>query len=46
MQLEIITVNGVSQKERDKYQYDITYMFNLKYDANALIHEAEIDSQI
>ena len=25
--------------------YDITYMWNLKYDTNELIYETEIDSQ-
>ena len=31
MQLEIITLSEVSQKEKDKYiLHDITYMWNLK----------------
>ena len=36
--------NILSQTEKDKY-HDITYMWNLKYDTNELIYEAEIDSQ-
>ena len=35
MQLEIIILNEVSQKDTDKYHfYDITYMWNRKYDTN------------
>ena len=30
MQLEIIILNEVSQEEKDKIPYDITYMWNLK----------------
>ena len=33
LDLEIIILSEVSQKERDKYN-DITYMWNLKYDTN------------
>ena len=29
MDLEIIILSEVSQTEKDKYQYDITYMWNL-----------------
>ena len=32
MDLWIIVLSEGSQKEKDKYQYDITYMWNLKYD--------------
>ena len=32
--LEIIILSEVSQKEKDRDQYDITYMFNLKYNTN------------
>ena len=41
MQLEITIL--INQKEKDKYH--ITYMWNLKYDRNAPIQEAETDSQ-
>ena len=35
-----------SKSEREKQiPYDITYMWNLKYDANELICETETDSQ-
>ena len=44
MQLEIIILSEVSQKEKDKY-HDITYMWNLKYDTNEHIYETETDSQ-
>ena len=30
VQLEIITLREVGQTEKDKYTYDITYMWNLK----------------
>ena len=43
MEPEIIILSEVSQKEKDKY--DITYMWNLKYDKNELIYETETDSQ-
>ena len=33
-----------SQKER-QIPYDITYMWNLKYDTNEPIYKAETDSQ-
>jgi len=44
MDLEIIILSEVSQKEKDKY-HDITYVWNLKYDTNEHIHEIETDSQ-
>ena len=31
MNLETLIVSEVSQKQKDKYQYDITYLWNLKY---------------
>ena len=43
IQLEII-ISEVSQKRKAKY--DTTYMWNLRYDTNGLIHETEMDSQI
>ena len=33
-----------SERER-QIPYDITYMWNLKYDTNELIYETETDSQ-
>ena len=39
MDLEIIILSEVSQKEKDKY--DIIYMWNLKYDTNDLIYETD-----
>ena len=44
MQLEIIMLSEVSQKEKYRYR-DITYMWNLKYDTNEPIYNAETDSQ-
>ena len=36
-----------SKSEREKQiPYDITYMWNLKYDTNEPIYETETDSQI
>ena len=43
MQLEIIILSEVNQKEKDKI-YGVTYMWNLKYQTNELIYEIEIDS--
>ena len=34
MKLEIIILSEVSQKEKDKYSYYITYTWNLKYSTN------------
>ena len=40
MDLEIIILREVSQKEKDNY-----HMWNLKYDTNELIYKAETDSR-
>ena len=40
MDLEVIILSEVSQKEKDKH-HDITYMWNLKYDTNELIYKIE-----
>ena len=45
MQPEIIIPSELSQKKKDKYQYDITLMWNLKYGTNQWIYETERDSQ-
>ena len=42
MQLEIITLNEVSQTKTN--MYDITYMWNLKYGTNEPICKTETDS--
>ena len=42
MQLEIIILSEISQKERE-IPYDISYMWNLKYDTNELICQMETD---
>ena len=34
-----------SKSERERQIYDITYMWNLKYDTNEPIYETETDSQ-
>ena len=44
MQLEILTLSEVSQKER-QVPYDITYTWNLKYDTNDPIYRRETDGQ-
>ena len=43
MDLEIIILSE-SKSER-QIPYDISYMWNLKYDTNELIYETETDSQ-
>ena len=43
MDLEIIILREVSQKEKDKY--DIAYMWNLKYNTAEHIRETKTDSQ-
>ena len=45
MQSEIITSGELSQKRKDKYQYDITFTWHLKYGTNESICETERDSQ-
>ena len=45
MDIEIIILNEVSQKEKDKYHNDIIYVWNLKYDTNELIYKTETVSQ-
>ena len=44
MQLEIITLSEMSEKER-QILYDITYIWNLKYGRNEPIYKTETDSQ-
>ena len=45
MDLEMIILNGVNQKEKDKYCMVSLYMQNLKYDTTQVFCETEIDSQ-
>ena len=42
--LEIIILSGV-KSDRERQIYDITYMWNVKYDTNELIYKSETDSQ-
>ena len=42
MELEILILNEVRKR---KTTYDITYMWNLKYDTNQCIYKTETDSQ-
>ena len=42
MNLEIIMLSEISQRQ---IPYDITYMWNLKYDTNELTYKTEIDPQ-
>lgn len=44
MDLEIITLRGVSQKEKDKYHV-ITYIWSLKNNTNDFIYKTATDSQ-
>jgi len=41
MQLEIIILSEINQKEKDKYHI---YTWDLKYDTNSLVLETETDS--
>ena len=45
MDLEIMILSNVSQKEKEQVSYDIAYTLTLKYDTNELIQKTEIDSQ-
>ena len=45
MDLEIIVLSEVNQRDI-QIPYDITYMWNVKYDTNELIYKTETDSQI
>ena len=44
MNLEIIILSKVRQKEKDKYH--MIYMWNLKYDTNEHIYQAKTDTDI
>ena len=43
MQLEIIILSEISQKEKKQIPY-IIYMWNLKYETNEPIYEIEMES--
>ena len=45
MDLEIIILSEINQKEKDKYTIYITYVWNLIYDTNEFTYKTEIDSQ-
>ena len=45
MDLEIIRLSEVKSDRERQIPYDITYMWNLKYDTNEVIYETETDSQ-
>ena len=34
-----------SKPDRERQIYDVTYMWNLKYDTNEIIYKTETDSQ-
>ena len=44
--LDIIILSEVSQKEKRQILYNITYMWNLKYDTSELTYKTETDPQI
>ena len=44
MQLEVLILSEVSQKEKDKH-HDITQMWNLNYETNQQVYKTETDSQ-
>ena len=41
MEPEILILNEVNQKERDKYHNDFTYLWNLKYGPDDPIYKTE-----
>jgi len=41
MELETLILSEVSQKEKDKYHFDITYIWNLIYGTNEPFHRKE-----
>ena len=45
MNLGIIILSEVNQKEKRQISYDITYMWNLNYLTNELVYQRETDSQ-
>ena len=45
MDLEIMILSKVKSEREREIPYDITYMWNLKYDKNGLIYKTETDSQ-
>ena len=45
MDLEIIILCEVKSHRERQMSYDITYMWNLKYDTNELIYKTKTDSQ-
>ena len=45
MNPEIIILNEVKSDRERQISYDITYMWDLKYDTNELIYKTEADSQ-
>ena len=46
MELKTLILSEVSQKEKDKYHMNITYMQNLKYGTHEPIYRIERDSYI
>ena len=44
MDLDIIILSEVWLERQRQIPYDITYMWNLKYDTNESIYQTEIDS--
>ena len=45
MQLEILILSEVSQKEKRHVSYDVTYMCNLNHGTNEPIYETETDAR-
>ena len=43
--IDIIILSEVSQKEKRQILYNITNMWNLKYDTSELIYKTETDPQ-
>ena len=45
MDLEVIILREVESERERQIPYDITYMWNLKYDTNEPIYKTETNSQ-
>ena len=45
MDLEMTILDEVKSDRERQIPYDITYVWNLKYDTNELIYKTEMDSE-
>ena len=45
IQLQIIILSEVKSERESQISYDITYMWNLKYETNELIYKTDLQTQ-